>query len=72
MPVFLTLGGPVGGTHGLRPPVRPASFQDVPGLGIVIEDEHGLQVVLRDGARVTKVGPYDGHLTNDADVLYER
>jgi hypothetical protein len=28
------------------------------------EPEHGLQVVLRDGATVTKVGPYDGHLTN--------
>ncbi|MEU3643649.1 hypothetical protein AB0E59_09760 [Lentzea sp. NPDC034063] len=36
------------------------------------EVEHGLQVVFRDGARVTKVGPYDGHLTNDRDVLYER
>lgn len=44
------------------------------------EPEHGLQIVFRDGARVTKVGPYDGHLTNasatgrdDAqDVIYER
>ncbi|USX55880.1 hypothetical protein [Lentzea sp. HUAS12] len=36
------------------------------------EEEHGLQVVFRDGARITKVGPYDGHLTNDTDVLYER
>ncbi|MFV2087584.1 DUF6985 domain-containing protein [Micromonospora sp. LOL_021] len=30
------------------------------------EPEHGLQIVFRDGARVTKVGPYDGHLTNSA------
>ncbi|MFE3228993.1 DUF6985 domain-containing protein [Nocardia sp. NPDC059228] len=30
------------------------------------EPEHGLQVVLRDGLTVTKVGPYDGHLTNAA------
>jgi hypothetical protein len=30
------------------------------------EPEHGLQIVLRDGAAVTKVGPYDGHLTNSA------
>ena len=30
------------------------------------EPEHGLQLVLEDGARVTKVGPYDGHLTNAA------
>lgn len=28
------------------------------------EEEHGLQVVFRGGARVTKIGPYDGHLTN--------
>jgi hypothetical protein len=30
------------------------------------EREHGLQIVFRDGATVTKVGPYDGHLTNAA------
>ncbi|WP_410646331.1 DUF6985 domain-containing protein [Amycolatopsis sp. cmx-4-54] len=30
------------------------------------EPEHGLQIVLRDGRSVTKVGPYDGHLTNSA------
>ncbi|WP_439656399.1 DUF6985 domain-containing protein [Lentzea sp. HUAS TT2] len=36
------------------------------------EVEHGLQIVFRDGARVTKVGPYDGHLTNTSpEVLYE-
>jgi hypothetical protein len=28
------------------------------------EVEHGLQLVLRDGRAVTKVGPFDGHLTN--------
>jgi hypothetical protein len=44
------------------------------------EREHGLQLVFRDGARVTKVGPYDGHLTNASayarddleDVIYVR
>jgi hypothetical protein len=30
------------------------------------EPEHGLQIVFRDGREVTKVGPYDGHLTNSA------
>jgi hypothetical protein len=30
------------------------------------EPEHGLQIVFRDGAAVTKVGPSDGHLTNSA------
>jgi hypothetical protein len=27
------------------------------------EPEHGLQLVFRDGRTVTKVGPYDGHLS---------
>ena len=30
------------------------------------EPEHGLQIVFSDGAAVTKVGPYDSHLTNEA------
>src|SRR5438309_8296801 len=34
------------------------------------EPEHGLQIVFRDGQTVTKVGPYDGHLTNAA--AYDR
>jgi hypothetical protein len=28
------------------------------------EHEHGLQIVLWAGLKVTKLGPYDGHLTN--------
>jgi len=28
------------------------------------EPEHGLQIVLKNGERVVKVGAYDGHLTN--------
>jgi hypothetical protein len=28
------------------------------------EPEHGLQIVLREGLTVTKLGPYDGHLSN--------
>lgn len=28
------------------------------------EVEHGLQLVLRDGREITKVGPCNGHLTN--------
>jgi hypothetical protein len=31
------------------------------------EPEHGLQIVVRHGASVTKVGQFDGHLTNAAD-----
>jgi len=42
------------------------------------EAEHGLQIVFKNGLKVNKVGPYDGHLTNsDAyadsrleDVIY--
>jgi hypothetical protein len=42
------------------------------------EPEHGLQIVFKNGLKVNKVGPYDGHLTNsDAydskkleDVIY--
>ncbi|MGH3660652.1 MAG: DUF6985 domain-containing protein [Micromonosporaceae bacterium] len=30
------------------------------------ESEHGLQIVFRDGNTVSKVGPFDGHLTNAA------
>ena len=44
------------------------------------EPEHGLQIVFRDGRTVTKVGPYNGHLTNNSaygrqdldDVVYQR
>ena len=28
------------------------------------EPEHGLMIVLESGSQVTKVGPFDGHLTN--------
>jgi hypothetical protein len=28
------------------------------------EPEHGLQLVFRGGRTVSKVGPFDGHLTN--------
>ena len=35
------------------------------------EREHGLQLVLREGLTVTKLGPYDGHLTN-ADAFADR
>jgi hypothetical protein len=28
------------------------------------EEEHGLQIVFKNGLKINKVGPYDGHLTN--------
>lgn len=28
------------------------------------EPEHGLQIVFKEGVKVCKVGPYDGHVTN--------
>lgn len=36
------------------------------------EEEHGLQVVFEEGARVSKVGPFDGHLTNSDAFADER
>ena len=37
------------------------------------EEEHGLMLVWKDGKRLTKVGGYDGHLSNvwayDDDTL---
>ncbi len=44
------------------------------------EEEHGLQIVFKNGSKINKVGPYDGHLTNsDAyaddsleDVIYPK
>ncbi len=30
------------------------------------EPEHGLQLVVEEGRRVCKIGPYDGHVTNAA------
>lgn len=44
------------------------------------EREHGLQIVFQNGLKVTKVGPYDGHMTNShaygdprfVDVVYRR
>ncbi len=47
-----------------RPPLSPArayiSFEGE----VAWEPEHGLQLVVEDGLRVCKVGPYDGHVTN--------
>ena len=36
------------------------------------EPEHGLQIVLKDGKAISKVGPYDGHLTNSDAYADER
>lgn len=30
----------------------------------VWEPEHGIQIVFKNGERVSKIGPFDGHLTN--------
>ncbi|MER6605328.1 hypothetical protein ABT282_05325 [Streptomyces sp. NPDC000927] len=50
------------------------------GSSCAWEPEHGLQIVFRGGRTVTKVGPFDGHLSNAsaygrdelADVVYHR
>lgn len=54
---------------GDKPRVKRRSYGDK-GVyvslecGCAWEHEHGLQIVLKNGLRVNKVGPYDGHLTN--------
>jgi Domain of unknown function (DUF6985) len=68
---------------GSEPMVRRRSYGDK-GVYISVEcgcdweEEHGLQLVLKNGLKVNKLGGYDGHLTNsDAfddesleDVIY--
>ncbi|MEZ4375938.1 MAG: hypothetical protein R3B07_34350 [Polyangiaceae bacterium] len=39
------------------------SYIDFEG-GVSWEIEHGLELVIEEGVRVCRVGPYDGHLTN--------
>ena len=48
-----------------------ASRDDMPGHSYVVveancdwEEEHGLMLVWKDGKRLTKVGGYNGHLSN--------
>lgn len=50
----------IGGTRDLMPDSSYLSFEGE----VSWEPEHGLQLVLAEGIRVCKVGPYDGHMTN--------
>lgn len=47
-----------------RPPYSPAAAYISFEGEVSWEPEHGLQLVVEDGLRVCKVGPYDGHVTN--------
>jgi hypothetical protein len=38
------------------------------GGGCDWEEEHGLQIVFKNGLKVNKVGPFDGHVTNSDAV----
>ena len=57
-----------------HPPLSPArSYMSFEGE-VSWEPEHGLQLVLKEGVEVCKVGPYDGHATTahafgDASLL---
>ena len=57
-----------------QPPLSPArSYMSFEGE-VTWESEHGLQLVIREGVEVCKVGPYDGHATTahafgDASLL---
>ncbi len=50
----------IGGKEELMPDPSYLSFEGE----VSWEPEHGLQLVLAEGIRVCKVGPYDGHMTN--------
>jgi hypothetical protein len=61
---------------GSRPSVSRRFYGDK-GIYVSVECgcdwalEHGLQIVFKNGLRVNKVGPFDGHLTNsDAYANY--
>ena len=47
-----------------RPPLSPARVYISFEGEVSWEPEHGLQLVVEDGLRICKVGPYDGHVTN--------
>ncbi len=72
---YVRIAGPSEVLDHVRLGREPTVIRDVDGDGQVYvslececdwEPEHGLQLVFRDGHTVTKVGPYDGHLTNAA------
>ncbi len=70
------MGVPAGPT-GIWPHVRPrwlhlaSGYEGDPAAYVVIsggcdwEEEHGVMLVWRDGLRLTKAGPYDGHVSNE-------
>ena len=68
---YVAIEGPHDVLDHVRPGDEPVVRRDTHGDQHVYvsvececdwEPEHGLQIVFRDGATVTKVGPYDGHL----------
>ncbi|TDC74028.1 hypothetical protein [Actinomadura sp. 7K507] len=72
---YVEIKGPDDVLDHIRLGDEPMVARDSPGDGHVYvslececdwEPEHGLQLVFRDGRTVTKVGPYDGHLTDPA------
>ncbi|MEV4708130.1 DUF6985 domain-containing protein [Actinoplanes sp. NPDC049316] len=77
---YVEIAGPADVLDHVRPGDEPTVSRDRYGDGQVYvsvececawEPEHGLQIVFRDGRTVSKVGPYDGHLTNaPAHVVY--
>jgi hypothetical protein len=54
---------------GSQPVISRRSYRDK-GIYVSLEcgcdweEEHGMQLVFKNGLQVVKVGPFDGHLTN--------
>ncbi|UQU67322.1 hypothetical protein COUCH_14080 [Couchioplanes caeruleus] len=76
---YVEIAGPADVLGHVRPGAEPVVSRDRYGDGRVHvsvececawEPEHGLQIVFRDGRTVSKVGPYDGHLTNGSAEVY--
>ncbi|MBY6152003.1 hypothetical protein KUV47_02160 [Vannielia litorea] len=59
-----------GTVHLVIDPRHPDHVYVVMSAKCVWEEEHGLMMIWEDGARLTKVGGYDGHVTNE--TAYDR
>jgi hypothetical protein len=67
---YVELGGEMTVTRRAEGDAEDGVYFSI-GCSCEWEPEHGLQLVIRDGRAVTKVGPFDGHVTN-ADAYDNR
>ena len=58
--------------HILRRPYGDFAIYVSIESGCEWESEHGLELVLKNGEKITKLGPYNGHCTNNDAYDYEQ